>query len=142
MNSFSGVSPREVLLGLVVEVVELALEDRDDVTGDVLADLRVVERTRLGAHAPKLANPYPDLGIYPTWGVRSTASPRRADPRALLRPLGGRWRRRVAQELLDRRHHGGSLLWRRARAAELEPRAAVHGGPFTPLIDFWPRSNR
>ena len=34
----------EELLGLVVEVVELALEDRDDVAGDVLADLRVVER--------------------------------------------------------------------------------------------------
>ena len=44
MNSFSGVSPREELLGLVVEVVELALEDRDDVAGDVLADLGVVER--------------------------------------------------------------------------------------------------
>ena len=44
MNSFSGVSAREVLLGLVVEVVELALEDRDDVTRDVLADLGVGER--------------------------------------------------------------------------------------------------
>jgi hypothetical protein len=33
MNSFSGVSPGEELLGLVVEVVELALEDRDDVPG-------------------------------------------------------------------------------------------------------------
>ena len=44
MNSFSGVLAGEVLLGLVVEVVELALEDRDDVARDVLADLRVVER--------------------------------------------------------------------------------------------------
>ena len=38
---------REVLGGLVVEVVELALEDRDDVPGDVLADLRIVERACL-----------------------------------------------------------------------------------------------
>ena len=35
---------REELRGLVVEVVELALEDRDDVPGDVLVDLGVVER--------------------------------------------------------------------------------------------------
>src|SRR3954447_11721876 len=34
----------EVPLGLIVEVVELALEDRDDVPGDILADLRVGER--------------------------------------------------------------------------------------------------
>ena len=34
----------EELLGLVVEVVELALEDRDDVPRDVLADLGVLER--------------------------------------------------------------------------------------------------
>ena len=33
----------EVLLGLVVEVVELALEDGDDVARDVLVDLRVVQ---------------------------------------------------------------------------------------------------
>ena len=44
MNSSSGVSPREELLGLVVEVVELALEDRDDVARDVLVDLGVLER--------------------------------------------------------------------------------------------------
>jgi hypothetical protein len=40
--------PAEVALGLVVEVVELALEDRDDVPGDVRVDLRVVQ----GAAAP------------------------------------------------------------------------------------------
>ena len=34
----------EELLGLVVEVVELALEDRDDVARDVLADLGIVQR--------------------------------------------------------------------------------------------------
>ena len=50
----------EVLLRLVVEVVELALEDRDDVPGDVLADLRVLERPRSAGrgrrlHPPKVA---------------------------------------------------------------------------------------
>ena len=39
----------EELLGLVVEVVELALEDRDDVPGNVLEHLRVVERALLAA---------------------------------------------------------------------------------------------
>ena len=34
----------EELLGFVVEVVELALDDRDDVPGDVLVRLRVLER--------------------------------------------------------------------------------------------------
>jgi hypothetical protein len=38
---------REELGGLVVEVVELAFEDRDDVPGDVLADLRIVQRALL-----------------------------------------------------------------------------------------------
>ena len=33
----------EELLGFVVEVVELALDDRDDVPGDVLVGLRVLE---------------------------------------------------------------------------------------------------
>ena len=32
-------------LGLRVEVVELALDDRDDVAGDVLANLGVLERS-------------------------------------------------------------------------------------------------
>jgi hypothetical protein len=35
----------EVALGFVVEVVELALEDRDDVAGHVLDDLGVLERS-------------------------------------------------------------------------------------------------
>ena len=34
----------EEALGLVVEVVELALDDRDHVAGDVLVGLRVLER--------------------------------------------------------------------------------------------------
>ena len=34
----------EELLGFVVEVVELALDDRDDVPGDVLVGLRVLQR--------------------------------------------------------------------------------------------------
>ena len=37
---------REEVGGLVVEVVELALDDRDDVTRDVLVDLGVVDRAR------------------------------------------------------------------------------------------------
>ena len=44
MNSFSGGLAGEELLGLVVEVVELALDDRDDVPGDVLVGLGVLER--------------------------------------------------------------------------------------------------
>ena len=36
---------REELAGLAVEVVELVLEDRDDVAGDVLDDLGVVQRS-------------------------------------------------------------------------------------------------
>ena len=52
--------PVEELLGLVVEVVELALEDRDDVARDVLADLGVRERPRSAGrgrrlHPPKVA---------------------------------------------------------------------------------------
>ena len=131
----------EVLLRLVVEIVELALDDRDEVPGNVFADLGVLERTRLGAHAPKLANPYPNLGIYPNWGVRSTASRRAATTQGLSLGLLGRRRRRgVAQELLDRRHDGGGLLGRGARAAQLQVGTAIHaGGPLTPLIDFWPR---
>ncbi len=45
MNSASVGLAVEELLGLVVEVVELALEDRDHVPRDVLDDLGVVERT-------------------------------------------------------------------------------------------------
>ena len=44
MNSFSGSSLGEELLGFVVEVVELALDDRDDVARDVGVGLRVLER--------------------------------------------------------------------------------------------------
>ena len=47
MNWSSVGVAREELLGLVVEVVELALEDRDDVPGHVLVDLRVFERALL-----------------------------------------------------------------------------------------------
>jgi hypothetical protein len=54
-------APREVLLGLVVEVVELALEDRDDVSRDVLADLRVLEGAL--THHAKVPNPHPDSDI-------------------------------------------------------------------------------
>ena len=44
MNSVLGRLAVEELVGLVVEVVELALEDRDDVPGDVLVDLGVLQR--------------------------------------------------------------------------------------------------
>ena len=44
MNWSSGSSLGEELLGFVVEVVELALDDRDDVPGDVLVGLGVLER--------------------------------------------------------------------------------------------------
>ena len=43
MNWFSGSCAGEELLGFVVEVVELALDDRDDVPGDVLVGLRVLQ---------------------------------------------------------------------------------------------------
>ena len=43
--------PLEELLGLVVEIVELALDDRNHVAGDVLVDLRVLQRA-LPALAP------------------------------------------------------------------------------------------
>ena len=43
MNWFSSQLAGEELLGFVVEVVELALDDRDDVAGDVLVGLRVLE---------------------------------------------------------------------------------------------------
>ena len=48
MNSSSGDVAREEPAGLGLEVVELLLEDRDHVPGDVLHDLRVVERAALG----------------------------------------------------------------------------------------------
>ena len=44
MNSVFGDLAVEELLGFVVEVVELALDDRDDVPRDVLVGLRVLER--------------------------------------------------------------------------------------------------
>ena len=44
MNSSSGSALGEELLGFVVEVVELALDDRDDVAGDVLVGLGVLQR--------------------------------------------------------------------------------------------------
>ena len=47
MNSSSSVCPSRNLLGLGVEVVELALEDRDHVPGHVLEDLGVLERALL-----------------------------------------------------------------------------------------------
>ena len=43
MNWFSASCAGEELLGFVVEVVELALDDRDDVPGDVLVGLGVLE---------------------------------------------------------------------------------------------------
>ncbi len=63
---------REELAGLTVEVVELVLEDRDDVAGDVLDDLRIGQRsgaavgTRLRGrrfHGTKYTNPGRDLGF-------------------------------------------------------------------------------
>ena len=48
MNSSSGMSPGEELAGLRLEVVVLALEDRDDVPGHVLEDLGILERASLG----------------------------------------------------------------------------------------------
>ena len=44
MNSVSSRLAAQELGRLRVEVVELALEDRDDVPGDVLEDLGVLER--------------------------------------------------------------------------------------------------
>ena len=44
MNWFFRQALGEELLRFVVEVVELALDDRDDVTGDVRVGLRVLER--------------------------------------------------------------------------------------------------
>ena len=43
MNSSSGICAGEEVLGFVVEVVELALDDRDDVAGDVAVGLRVLQ---------------------------------------------------------------------------------------------------
>ena len=48
MNWSLGELAGEELLGFVVEVVELALDDRDDVPGDVLVGLRVLERAGAG----------------------------------------------------------------------------------------------
>ena len=51
--------PVEELLGLVVEVVELALDDRDDVAGDVLDDLgvrRVCLGDGAGSSSPSTEN--------------------------------------------------------------------------------------
>ena len=55
MNWSSGVSPVEELLGLGVEVVELALDDRDHVPGDVLVGLGVLERAGAALAALLLA---------------------------------------------------------------------------------------
>src|SRR5919107_3297202 len=64
---------REVLGGLVVEVVELALEDRDDVPRHVLPDLRIVERPCLAValrrrgnrfHRRKVPKPSRDSCLY------------------------------------------------------------------------------
>ena len=58
------------------------------------------------------------------------ARPPRAAPRAATRsgaPPAARMAARVAQELLDRRHHGGGLLRGGRGAAQLEPGATVHG---------------
>ena len=46
MNWSSAICAVEELARLGVEVVELALEDRDHVPGDVLVDLGVLERAR------------------------------------------------------------------------------------------------
>ena len=66
----------EELLGFVVEVVELALDDRDDVAGDVLVGLRVLEGADPALaplllvlsddylHGRKIAKPDRDSGIY------------------------------------------------------------------------------
>ena len=48
MNSSSGSLAGEELRGLRLEVVELALQDRDHVPGHVLQDLGVLERAALG----------------------------------------------------------------------------------------------
>ena len=48
MNCVSSVSPVEELAGLGVEVVELALEDRDHVPWHVLVDLGILERSASG----------------------------------------------------------------------------------------------
>src|SRR6185312_3761137 len=37
--------PAQEAAGAVIEIVELALEDRDDVAGDVLVELRALERS-------------------------------------------------------------------------------------------------
>ena len=59
MNSGSSISPRMNFAAVGVEVVELALEDRDDVAGNVLEDLGILDRAaallrrgdRSGLHA-------------------------------------------------------------------------------------------
>ena len=43
--------PVHELPGLAVEIIELAFDDRDDVPGDVLVDLRIGERTASAAGA-------------------------------------------------------------------------------------------
>jgi hypothetical protein len=58
----------EELLRLVVEVVELAGEDRDDVSGHVFADLGVLDRPHAAArgrwlHQAKIPNPNPNQDI-------------------------------------------------------------------------------
>ena len=56
MNWFSGSLAVEELAGFVVEVVELPLDDRDDVPGDVLVGLRVLQRADAALAALLLAD--------------------------------------------------------------------------------------
>ncbi len=66
MNSSSGVSPARNLRRLGLEVVELPLEDRDHVPGDVLEDLGVRERAALGGDGTWLhCERPPDPGVGP-----------------------------------------------------------------------------
>ena len=91
MNSFSGVLAGEELLGLVVEVVELPLQDRDDVTGNVLADLGVLERP-LAAMSGR--------GLHREQGITQSA-----ESRSLLIPLSPMsWNRpeEVLREVAER----------------------------------------
>ena len=135
--------PREVLLGLVVEVVELALDDRDDVARDVLADLRIGQRPLAATrgrrlHRVKVAKGDWVYGYSPGSRDASRSSPRavfaapaRADETLaeLARPtwvdaLNGRHRLRAGRPGDDARGR------RRARAgADRDRRAGSTSGP-------------
>src|SRR6185295_16512390 len=83
----------EELLGFIVEVVELALDDRDDVPGDVGVGLRVLQGAGAAfaallllliyddLHSQKIAKPDRDLGIY--WVSWVTMMPTRPRPSVL-----------------------------------------------------------